>query len=100
MLAKKDSNLGDHFYQTDKAHPYGGEVWNEDKVKQELRSRGGSPIDNATSVSVGADFGNGRTTSVNINGISFNGDEFKSYFNLRAPANIQIVGPLYNIEKK
>ena len=31
---------------------------------------------------------------------SFDGEEFKNFFNLRAPANIVIVGPLFNIEKK
>jgi SpoIID/LytB domain protein len=100
MLAKRDSGVGDHLYQTDKPHPYGGEIWNEDKVKQELRSRGGSPIDNATSASVGANFGDGRTTQVTINGIGFDGSEFKNWFNLRAPATIQIVGSLYNVEKR
>jgi hypothetical protein len=32
--------------------------------------------------------------------VSFDGKEFKDWFNLRAPANIQIIGPLYNIEKR
>ena len=31
---------------------------------------------------------------------TFSGAEFKDFFNLRAPANIQIVGPLYKVEKK
>ena len=100
MLAKRDSGVGDHLYQTDKPHPYGGEIWSEEKVKQELRSRGGSPINSASSVSIGADFGSGKTTNVTVNGVSFAGSEFKNWFNLRAPANIQIVGPLYNIEKR
>ncbi|MEA3354947.1 MAG: SpoIID/LytB domain-containing protein [Patescibacteria group bacterium] len=100
MLAKRDSSVGDHLYQTDKPHPYGGEIWNEEKVKQELRQKGGSPIDNVSSVSVGADFGSGKTTTIIINGISFDGNEFKNWFNLRAPANIQIVGPLYNVERR
>ena len=53
---------------------------------------------------IGADFNLGKTTSVTINGDAgsngFSGDEFRDYFNLRAPANIQIVGPLYKVEKK
>ncbi len=32
--------------------------------------------------------------------IGSGGAEFKDFFNLRAPANIQIVGPLFNIERR
>jgi hypothetical protein len=46
------------------------------------------------------DWGTGITTNITIEGRSFSGDEFKDWFNLRAPANIQIVGPLFNVEKK
>lgn len=104
LLARADSSTKDHFYQTDNPHPYGGEVWNEERVKSELRSKNITPFNNASDISVGADFGVGRTTSVNISGDagsqSFDGSEFKDWFNLRAPANIQIVGPLYNVERK
>ena len=104
LLARVDSSTGDHLYQTDKAHPYGGEVWSEDRVKQELRNRGISAYNNVSDVSVGADFNSGSTSSINISGdagsVSFSGGEFKNWFNLRAPANIQIVGPLYNVEKR
>src|SRR3989344_5431552 len=97
LLARSDSSTGDHLYQTDKPHPYGGEVWSEDRVKQELRNRGISPYSNVSDVSVGADFNTGLTSSVNVLGDagsqSINGGEFKNWFNLRAPANIQIVGP-------
>lgn len=104
LLARADSSTKDHFYQTDKSHPYGGEVWNEERVKSELRSRNITPYNSISDVSISADFGGGKTTSVNVSGDSgsqsFNGSEFKDWFNLRAPANIQIVGPLYNIEKR
>lgn len=104
LLARKDSSTGDHLYQTDKPHPYGREVWNEDKVRQELSSRGGSPFNNINSISVSADFGSGKTSSITVSGDgkseSFSGSEFKDWFNLRAPANIQIVGPLYNVEQR
>ncbi|OGH12306.1 MAG: hypothetical protein A2857_00260 [Candidatus Levybacteria bacterium RIFCSPHIGHO2_01_FULL_36_15] len=104
LLARADSSTKDHFYQTDKPHPYGGEVWNEDRVKSELRSRSITPFNNVTDISVNADFGSGKTTSINISGDggtqSFDGSEFEDWFNLRAPANIQIVGPLFNTEKK
>jgi len=57
-------------------------------------------LDTVSNISIGADFGTGRTTSVTIDGRTLDGQEFKNYFNLRAPANIQIVGPLYNVEKR
>lgn len=100
LLARADSSTKDHFYQTDKPHPYGGEVWNEERVKGELRSRNITPYDSILDISISADFGSGKTTSVNVPGNSFSGSEFKDWFNLRAPANIQIVGPLYNIERR
>ncbi|KKS95645.1 MAG: peptidase M23B [Candidatus Gottesmanbacteria bacterium GW2011_GWA2_43_14] len=104
LLTKHDNALGEHLYQTDKPHPYGGETWNEERVKQELASRNISAYDSVSDLSVSVDFGSGKTTSVNINGNAgsqnFDASEFKNFFNLRAPANIQIVGPLYNIERK
>ncbi len=78
-------------------------MWNQDRVRQELSSRGITPYGSVSDVSVGADFGAGKTSSITINGSgkseTFSGDEFKGWFNLRAPANIQIVGPLYNVER-
>ena len=104
MLVGADSSSADHLYQTDKPHPFNGEIWNEERVKQELRNKNITPFSSVSSVSIGADFGIGKTTNVTISGDggskSFSGDEFRNYFNLRALANIQIVGPLFNIEKK
>lgn len=105
LLARADSSTKDHFYQTDKPHPYGGEVWNEDRVKSELSIRNIAPFSAASDVSIAeVDFASGRTSRVTISGDgkseSFSGSEFKDWFNLRAPANIQIVGPLYNVEKR
>ncbi len=94
---------GKHLYQTDKPNPAGTDTWSEDRVRQELQNKGITPFTSVSDVSIGADFGGGRTTSVNVSGNisqSFSGDEFKNWFNLRAPANIQIVGPLFNIEKQ
>jgi len=104
LLAQRDSGTKEHLYQTDKPNPAGTDTWDEGRVRQELSSRGGSPFNNISSISVGVDFGSGQTNSVNVNGdagsVSFGGSDFKTYFNLRAPANIQIVGPLYNVERK
>lgn len=99
MLVGRDGGTKEHLYQPDKPNPAGTDTWDAARVRQELSSRGGSPLTSVSDVSVGADFGSGRTNSVNINGNNFSGADFKTYFNLRAPANLQIVGPLYNIEK-
>ena len=103
LLAKVDSSTREHLYQPDNP-PAGTDNWGPDKVKQELRSRGQSPFNSISDGSVSADFSSGRVSSVNFSGdagnISFSLTEFKDWFNLRAPANIQIVGPLFNIEKR
>jgi SpoIID/LytB domain protein len=104
LLAQADQSLGDYLYQTDKPHPYGREVWNEERVKSELSSRNISPFNTVSSINVEADFSNGVTTKIIINGDaglqSFSGSEFKKVFNLRAPANIQIVGGLFKVEQR
>ncbi|MDD5147454.1 MAG: SpoIID/LytB domain-containing protein [Candidatus Daviesbacteria bacterium] len=101
MLAKKDSGTQVHLSQTDKPNPDGQETWDADRVKRELGSQAFNSI---SDVSVSADFGSGRTNTVTVSGdgksVSFNGSEFKNYFNLRAPSNINIVGPLFNVEKR
>lgn len=103
LLARADSSTREHLYQTDKPNPNGVDTWDAGRVKQELQSRGITPFTSVSSVSVSADFGLGRTNTVTVSGNrseSFSGDEFKDWFNLRAPANIQIVGPLFNVERK
>jgi len=104
LLAQRDSSTKEHLYQTDKPNPAGTDTWDEGRVKQELTNRGINPFNSISNISVGVDFGSGQTNSVNINGdagsANFGGSDFKAYFNLRAPANIQIVGPLYNVERK
>ncbi len=104
LLAKKDSGTQDHLYQPDKSNPEGKDTWDRDRVKRELRDRGTTPYTSISSVSVDWDKGSGKVNTVSVSGNagsnSFDGTEFRNFFNLRAPANIQIVGPLYNIEKK
>lgn len=103
LLAQKDSSTVNHLYQVDKPNLAGTDTWSVDQVKQELQNRGVTPFNNVSSVSVSVDFGAGKVTSVNISGdagsVSFSGNDFKNYFDLRAPSNIQIVGPLYNVEQ-
>ncbi|HLD24726.1 MAG TPA: SpoIID/LytB domain-containing protein [Patescibacteria group bacterium] len=105
QLVKRDGGTREHLYQPDKPNPAGTDTWDRDRVKVELKSRGGTPLTSVSSVSIsGVDWGLGRTTGVTISGdggsVTFDGVEFKDFFNLRAPANIQIVGPLFNVERK
>jgi peptidoglycan hydrolase-like amidase len=97
LLARKDSSTKPHLYQPDKANPEGTDTWDAARVRQEL---GSAALSTVNDISVSADFGSFKTTTVTINGQNFPGDEFKNWFNLRAPANINIVGPLYNVERK
>lgn len=104
LLGKADSSTQTHLSQPDKPNPDGTDTWDGGKVRQELQNRGTRPFSTVSSVSVGWDTGSGRSTSVNISGDggsqSINASDFKNFFNLRAPANIQIVGPLFNIEQR
>lgn len=105
LLGKADPSVQKHLSQTDKPNPDGVETWDAGRVKQELKNRGVTAFNSVSSATVGSwDTGVGRTTTVAVNGDggtqTFSGDEFRTLFNLRAPANIQIVGPLYNVEKK
>ena len=104
LLARVDSSTRTHLYQNDKSNPEGVDNWDIERVKQELKSRGKTPFNSISEASVGADFGSGQSSSINFSGDggseSFSGSEFKNFFNLRAPANIQIVGPLFNVERK
>jgi hypothetical protein len=103
MLARADSSVNEHLYQTDKGNPAGTDTWNADRIKQELKNKGITPFNSVSGISVDVDWGSGKTTTVHVSGDasdpSISGDFFKTYFNLRAPANIQIVGPLYNVER-
>src|SRR3990167_3545974 len=95
LLSKADSGSLEHLYQVDKGNPAGTDTWDAEKVKQELKNKGITPYNSVSSVSVSADFSAGVTNSVNISGDgrsqNFSGSDFKNRFNLRAPANIQIV---------
>lgn len=104
LLARKDGGTKEHLYQPDKP-PSGADTWNRDKVRQELSSRGVTPFTTVSDIRVSSvDWGSGRVTQVTASGnagtVTFDGSEFKDFFNLRAPANIQIVGPLFNVERK
>ncbi len=101
LLSSQDSSAQKHLVQTDKPNPDGVDTWDAGTVRSKL---GGSAYTSISNVSVSADFGTGRVTTVTVSGDgksdTFDGDKFKTYFNLRAPSTIQIVGPLYNVEKR
>lgn len=105
LLYQKDSSTQGHLCYKD--NPSGGcnDTWDSEKVKSELKSRGITPFNNISSASV-TDWNKseGRTNTLSFSGdagqVSISGSNFKSLFNIRAPANISIVGPLYNVEKR
>lgn len=98
LLSQKDPSINSNLLPPDQ----GG--WSMDKVREELRNRGGTPYTSISSVSISWDKGTGHTTQVSLSGnagsANFDGATFKNYFNSRAPANISIVGPLFNVEKR
>ena len=106
LLAKQLTEIKEkeHLYQIDRPNPAGTETWGYERVKSELKRRGITPFNNITDAFVNADFSAGKVTTISFSGdggsVVFDGREFKDWFNLRAPANIQIVGQLYNVEKR
>lgn len=103
-LAKRDSSTISHLSQVDKSNPDGVETWDEQRVKSELSSRGGTALNSISDIGIDWDRNVGTVSTVRISGdggsVSFDGSEFRNFFNVRAPSNIQIVGPLYNIERR
>lgn len=84
LLFKRDPNLLVHLSQTDKDVP---DTWSAEKVRNELQKYE-SPI-NSIDINVLWD-NSGISKTINISGRLFNAQEFKNFFNMRAPANIQI----------
>ncbi len=101
LLVRADGSMASHVGQPDKPT---GDTWDQNKIKEELRRKGINPFNSVSSVSVAVDFGYGKTNNVSISGDAgsqnFDGKEFKDFFNVRAPANIQIVSQLYNVERR
>jgi len=98
LLVQNEPSADPHILQPDKPDP---DMWTPDQVRQEL-SKYRTPFSSVSSGSVDADFTSGKSTNVHFTGDagSFDIDSvtFRKYFNLRAPAKIQIVGYLYNLE--
>lgn len=104
LLYQKDSSIQNHLCYKNNSSGC-SDTWDAEKVKSELRNRGGTPFNSISSASV-TDWNKseGRTNNLSFSGdaggVSVSGSTFKSLFNIRAPANISIVGPLYNVEKR
>lgn len=109
ILYELDNNTITHLSQVDKNLP---DNWSFERVRQEIKNRGGNPINSINSIYVSWD-NSGISGSINVDGRSFPAQKFKNLFNIRAPANIQIKPAcypdvnlncgaygLYNVEKR
>ena len=104
LLYQKDSSTQNHLcFQNNSSGC--SDTWDAGKVKAELKNRGITPFNSISSAYV-SDWNKseGRTNTLSFSGdagsVSISGSNFKSFFNIRAPANISIVGQLFNIEKR
>lgn len=101
LLYQADNGTISHLSQTDKGN---GDTWSREKIREELRNRGQTPVSNIQSVpdSQYSTAGYTARVSFNIDGgnKSFDGGLFKQIFNLRAPGEIHIASSLYNLEKR
>lgn len=101
MLYQKDNGTISHLSQTDKSN---SDTWSRDKVKEELRNRGVSPISSVSGVGTPTYSNAGYTQSISFDtdagNKSFDGGIFKTIFNIRAPGEIHLESSLFNVEKK
>ncbi|MBP6989727.1 hypothetical protein KBB48_03055 [Candidatus Shapirobacteria bacterium] len=79
-----------------------GNAWSKDELKRQVGDKGG-PVNSINSINV--DYStSGFTKNVKIStdkgDFTFDGDTFKTIFNLRSPGAIVIKSGLFNIEKK
>jgi len=104
VLVYRSGQGTEHILPVDYVSCFGssGDPWSIDQMKNEANSRGGafSSI-NGVSVSYGTD---GKTAKINFStdrgSFEVGGEEFKTVFNLRAPARIALKSKLFNIEQK
>lgn len=77
-------------------------AWSRDELRRQIGDKGG-PVSSINSISVDYSTG-GYTQTVRVStdkgDFSFNGEDFKQIFTLRAPGAITIKSSLFNIEKK
>ena len=101
LLYEKDSGTISHLSQTDKPS---NDTWSREKVREELRSRGVTPVNNISSVPNPQYSNAGYTMRVSFETDqgtkSLDGGLFKQIFNLRAPGELHLASSLFNIEKR
>lgn len=101
LLYQADSGTISHLSQVDKGD---SDTWSYERVKEELRKRGITPVSSIGDVPNPTYSNAGYTAQVSFNtdqgNKSFDGDFFKQIFNLRAPGEIHIASSLFNIEKR
>lgn len=101
LLYAQDNGTAPHLSQTDKPN---GDTWSASQVRDQLTARGISPITSVSGVGTGNYNQTGYTASVTFTtdkgSKTFNGADFKSVFNLRAPGEIYLASSLYNVESK
>lgn len=101
LLYNRDNGTISHLSQTDKSN---SDTWSRDKVKEELRNRGVTPISSVSGVGQPVYSNAGYTQNISFNtdtgSVAFDGSVFKTIFNLRAPGEIHLQSSLFNVEKK
>jgi peptidoglycan hydrolase-like amidase len=101
LLYSADRGTKSHLSQTDKPN---GDTWSGATVRDQLSSRGITPISSVTSVGAVNYNPVGYTGSIsfntNLGNKSFNGGDFKEIFSIRAPGEIYLASSLYNVENK
>ncbi|MBU1130433.1 hypothetical protein KKE45_03900 [Patescibacteria group bacterium] len=105
VLYYSKTNDSSHLSQIDSGGCFGGNdpnAWSYDELRRQITSHGG-PISAIHSIHVDYSTG-GYTHKVRVEtdkgGFTFDGDDFKKIFILRAPGAITIKSSLFNIEKK
>lgn len=101
LLYSKDNGTISHLSQTDKSN---SDTWGREKVKEELKNRGVTPVSSVSGVGQSVYSNVGYTQSISFNtdvgSITFDGSIFKTIFNIRAPGEIHLQSSLFNVEKK
>jgi hypothetical protein len=91
ILFKKDVGTFSHLSQVDKNLP---DTWDDNRVREEIRKRGESYFSRIDYINVAFD-GSGISRTIVIKGDigerTFNAQEFKDIFNIRARGNLVIV---------
>lgn len=101
LLYSLDQGTATHLSQLDKPNP---DTWTAAQVRDQLTTRGVTPIDSVASVGNPEYSLVGYTSLVSFNtdkgAKTINGADFKAVFNLRAPGEIYLASSLYNVESK